>query len=131
MQESSSEESEYQPFCHVSSVSLLACVCVSHSEVSNSLRPHGLCTGVGSHSFLQGIFPTHGLNPSLLHCGQILYHLSHQGSLLLLLLSHFSRVRLCATAQMAAHQAPQSLGFSRREHWVGCHFLLQCMKVKS
>ena len=33
--------------------------------------------------------------------------------LLLLLLSHFSRVRLCATPQMAAHQAPPSLGFSR------------------
>ena len=31
---------------------------------------------------------------------------------------------------MAAHQAPPSLGFSRQEHWVGCHFLLQCMKVK-
>ena len=23
------------------------------------------------------------------------------------------------------------LGFSRQEHWSGCHFLLQCMKVKS
>ena len=32
---------------------------------------------------------------------------------------------------MAAHQAPTSLGFSRQEHWVGCHFFLQCMKVKS
>src|SRR5574337_1264947 len=32
---------------------------------------------------------------------------------------------------MAAHQAPQSLGFSRQEHWRGCHCLLQCMKVKS
>ena len=32
---------------------------------------------------------------------------------------------------MAAHQAPQSLGFSRQEHWSGLHFLLQCMKVKS
>ena len=97
--------------------------------------------------------------------------------LLLQLLSHFSRVRLCATPQTAAHQAPLSLGFSRQEHWsglpfpspvhesesedaqscptlcnpidgsppgspapgilqartlgVGCHFLLQCMKVKS
>ena len=28
-------------------------------------------------------------------------------------------------------QAPPSLGFFRQEHWVGCHFLLQCMKVKS
>ena len=49
----------------------------------------------------------------------------------LLLLSCFSRVRLCATPQTEAHQAPLSLGFSRQEHWSGCHFLLQCMKVKS
>ena len=48
--------------------------------------------------------------------------------LLLLLLTRFSRVRLCATPETAAHQAPPSLGFSRQEH---CHFLLQCMKVKS
>ena len=46
-----------------------------------------------------------------------------------LLLSHFSRVRLCVTPQTAAHQAPPSLGFSRQG--LGCHFLLQCMKVKS
>ena len=39
--------------------------------------------------------------------------------LLLLLLSRFSRVRLCATPLMEAHQAPPSLGFSRREHWSG------------
>ena len=39
--------------------------------------------------------------------------------LLLLLLSHFSHVRLCATPEMAAHQAPLSLGFSRQEHWSG------------
>ena len=42
--------------------------------------------------------------------------------LLLLLLSRFSRVRLCATPQMAAHQAPPSLGFSRQEHWSGLPF---------
>ena len=42
--------------------------------------------------------------------------------LLLLLLSHFSRVRLCATPQTAAHQAPPSLGFSRQEHWSGLPF---------
>jgi len=33
--------------------------------------------------------------------------------LLLMLLSRFNRVRLCATPQTAAHQAPPSLGFSR------------------
>ena len=43
-------------------------------------------------------------------------------TLLLLLLSHFSCVRLCATPQTAAHQAPPSLGFSRQEHWSGLPF---------
>ena len=38
---------------------------------------------------------------------------------LLLLLSRFSRVQLCATPWTAAHQAPPSLGFSRQEHWSG------------
>ena len=37
-------------------------------------------TGVGCHALLQGIFPTQGLNPGLLHSRWILYHLSHQGS---------------------------------------------------
>ena len=55
--------------------------------MSDSLQPHGLFspwnspgqnTGVGS--LLQGIFPTQGSNPSLPHCGQILYQLSHKGS---------------------------------------------------
>jgi len=61
----------------------------SHSVVSESLRPHGLYspwnspgqnTGVGSLSLLQGIFPTHGLNPGLPHCRRILYQLSHKES---------------------------------------------------
>ena len=42
--------------------------------------------------------------------------------LLLLLLSCFSHVWLCATPEMAAHQAPPSLGFSRQEHWSGLPF---------
>ena len=41
---------------------------------------------------------------------------------LLPLLSHFSRVQLCATPETAAHQAPPSLGFSRQEHWSGLPF---------
>ena len=39
----------------------------------------GKNTGMCSHSFLQGIFPTQGLNQGLLHCRQILCYLSHQG----------------------------------------------------
>ena len=59
------------------------------SVMSDSLRPHGLYspwnspgqnTGVGSHSLLQGIFPTQESNPSLPHCRWILYQLSHQES---------------------------------------------------
>ena len=57
--------------------------------MSNSLQPHGIYspwnslgqnTGMGSLSLLQGIFPTKGKNPGLLHCRQILYQLSHKGS---------------------------------------------------
>ena len=49
--------------------------------------------------------------------------LSHLYRIVLcLLLSHFSRVRLCATPQTTAHQAPPSLGFSRQEHWSGLPF---------
>ena len=40
-------------------------------------------------------------------------------SVLLLLLSHFSHVRLCVTPEKAAHQAPSSLGLSRQEYWSG------------
>ena len=51
--------------------------------------------------------------------------------LLPLPLSRFSCVRLYATPQTAAHQAPLSLGLSRQEHWSSLPLLLQCMKVKS
>ena len=42
--------------------------------------------------------------------------------MLLLLLSCFSRVRLCATPWTAAYQASPSMGFSRQEHWSGLPF---------
>ena len=68
--------------------------CLVASVGSSSLQPRrllparllwpwdspGRSTGVGCHFLLQGIFLTQGLNPFLLHCRQILYHLSHQGS---------------------------------------------------
>ena len=61
----------------------------SCSVASDSLRPHGPYSpwnspgqnsGVGSLSLFQGIFPTQGSNPGLLHCRLILYQLSHKGS---------------------------------------------------
>ena len=48
-----------------------------------------------------------------------------------MLLSHFSRVRLCVTPLMAAHEAPRPWDSPGKNTGVGCHFLLQCMKVKS
>ena len=74
-----------------------------------------------------GDLPNPGSNPHLLHWLVDSLPLSHQESpfpiiLLLLLLSRFSRVRLCATPQTAAHQAPPSLGFPRQEHWSGLPF---------
>ena len=50
------------------------------------------------------------------------YCKTHTRWLLLLLLSCFNRVRLPATPQTAAHQAPPSLGLSRQEHWSGLPF---------
>ena len=42
----------------------------------------GKNTGVGCHPLLQGLFITQGSNTGLMHYQQILYHLSHQGSLI-------------------------------------------------
>ena len=50
-----------------------------HGLYSPRISP-GQNTGVGSLSLLQGIFPTQGLNPGLLHRRWILYQLSHKGS---------------------------------------------------
>ena len=59
----------------------------------------GRNTGVGCQSLLQGIFPTQGLNLGLLHCRQILYHQSHQGSPTLYMLNTnplgFSQLVIC------------------------------------
>ena len=87
---------------------------------------------MGCYALLQGIFPTWGLNPGL-HCRQILYHLSYEGSSYSLLLSAFyygnsqatlkeiqfrsvqslSHVRLFATPWTAACQASLSITDSR------------------
>ena len=73
-----------------------------------------------------------GLSPGR-HVATLLILQPRSLLLLLLLLSRFSCVRLCATPWTAAHQAPLSLGSSRQEHWSGlplpsplqphiCHF---------
>ena len=75
------------------SLNIVTFLCVSCSVVSDSVTPQteayqaslsmgfsGKNSGVGCHSLLQEIFPTQGLNLGLLHCRQIVYHLSHQRS---------------------------------------------------
>ena len=57
-------------------------------------------------------------------------HVNHV-LLLLLLLSRFSRVRLHATPYTAACQAPHPWYSPGKNTGMGCHFLLQCMKMKS
>ena len=79
----------------------LKCESVSCSIMSDSFNPmdcsqlgfsvHGILQarilGVGCHSLLQGIFLSQGSNPGLLHCRQILYPLSYQGSSICILVT--------------------------------------------
>ena len=54
--------------------------CVQPFVTPWTIYSSGQNTGVGSRPLLQGISPTQGFNPGLLHCRRILYHLSHQRS---------------------------------------------------
>ena len=79
-------------------------------------------TGVGSLSLLQRIFPTQQLNSGLLHCRQILYQLSHQGSLSGTLILPLSGPIIFFRSQFPpAHQAQCKLQAGRIPH---CDFLL-------
>ena len=84
----------HTPSNFLNKVNIILSESASLLVVSDSLWPHwlqftrllcpwsspGKNTGVGRHSLLQGIFLIQGSNLCLLHCRQILYHLSHQGS---------------------------------------------------
>ena len=60
------------------------------------------------------------------HCSMCFYVTT---SKMLLLLSRFSRVRLCATPWPT--RLPHPWASPGKNTGVGCYFLLQCMKVKS
>ena len=81
-----------------------------------------------SVSFFFGKISIHVFCPFLIGLFVVFFYFGLSEPFMLLLLSHFSCVRLCATPSTAAHQAPPSPGKNTE---VGCHFLLQCMKVKS
>ena len=66
----------------LSRLAMSDCEPMDYSQPGSSVHGDspGKNAGVGCHAFLQGIFTTQGPNPGLLHCGWILYCLSHQGS---------------------------------------------------
>ena len=68
--------------CLVTQLCLTLCNPMDCSLPGSSVHGDSLGknTGGGCLALLQGIFPTHGWNPGLPHCRQILYHLNHQGS---------------------------------------------------
>ena len=92
----------------------------------------GKNTGVGCHSCLQGIFLTRGLNLGLLHCRQILYHLRHsKPAAAAAAKSLQSCPTLCDPHRWQPTRLPCLWDSPGKNTGVGCHFLLQCMKVKS
>ena len=100
---------------------------LSRSVASNSLRPYrlqparllhprdspGRNTGVGCHALLQGIFPTQGSNPGLLHWRRILYCLRHQGNPSLQLGA--SKVCPHPDSPVSLNQAPPGVALGLRD----------------
>ena len=80
-------------FIYIVTRGIILNLSINCSVMFNTLRSHrlqhtrffchwnslGKNTGVGCHFLLQGIFPTQGSKPHLLHGRWILYHLSHEG----------------------------------------------------
>ena len=75
-------EDKWAVLCLVAQLCPTLCDPMDCSPPGSSVRGDspGKNAGVGSLSLLQGIFPTQGSNPVLLHWRQILYQLSYQGS---------------------------------------------------
>ena len=91
---------------------------------------NGAGSSLRSTIHVQGIFPIQGSNPGLLHCRQILYCLSHQRSPA----AAAKSFQLCPTLRPHRWQPtrlPCPWDSPGKNTGVGCHFLLQCMKVKT
>ena len=91
-----------------------------------------------------GYLPKPGIEPSLPHCRQILYRLSHQNfheeyerkelskslnAWCIFVLPSHSRVQLFVTPWTVARQPPPSIGFSKQEYWGGLPFPSSCSLV--
>ena len=104
---------------------LYSICCPCSVVVSDFLQPHGRQASLSftiSRSSLQLTSSESVMLSNHLILQHPLLFLPSIFPLLLLLLSHFSHVRLSAAPEMAAYQAPPSLGLSRQEHWSGLPF---------
>jgi len=99
----------------------------------------GKNTEVDCHSLLQGVFLTQGSNLGFPHCRQIVYHLSHQGISYMYIYIAPPSCCCCVTSVVSDSVQPHRQQPTRlpcpwdspgKNTGVGCHFLLQCMKVK-
>ena len=90
---------------------------ISHSPEGWQVQVKVLARSVLGEDSLLGLWtPAFNLWPLMASPGCVFILLCYA------MLSHFSHVRLYVTPEMAAHQAPPSLGFSRQEHWSGLPF---------
>ena len=82
---------------------------------------------MGCHFLLQGIFPSQGSNPGLLHCRRILYQLSYKGSPLngIPVLSHSVVSNSLRPHGLQPARLLCPWDFPGKKTGVGCHFLLQ------
>ena len=109
----------------------------NYSVMSDSLQLHGLYSpwispgqniGVGSHSLLQGIFPTQGSNPGLSQHRWILYSLRHQGSLIMKAVAAAAKsLQLCPTLWDPIDSSPPGSSIpgilqARTLEWVAISF---------
>ena len=86
-------------------------------------------TGMGSLSLFQRIFSIQESNHGLLHCRQILYQLSYHGSLCCCCVASVVSDSVRPPRQHTT-RLPRPWDSPGKNTGVGCHFLLQCMKVK-
>ena len=93
---------------------LCACMCAKSLQLYRASRRNTVLLNTWHRDFSPVRLPTYR--------NVYVYTLEMYTYILLLLPSHFSSVRLCATPWTAAHQDPPSLGLSRQEHWSGLPF---------
>ena len=97
-------------------------ICDTYPGLLSDLLSHFICTGKNTLLFSSCINKIDSKRVT---------ELRRVTWLLLLLLSRFSRVRPCATPRWQPTRLPHPWDSPGKNTGVGCHFLLQCMKVKS